>query len=283
MTTTPSLGRFGVWVRRTELPTEFTARAESAGFGAVWVGLSPRADLAQIEEQLDASKRIPVVTSIVNVWGTTSEVLAESYHRVNGRHPGRLVVGIGAAWAVGKGEPPMTPYRKIVATLDELDALGVPREHLMIATLGPRMLRLAAERTAGANPYLVTPEHTRFARQHVGEGLVAPVQWVAFENDPAAARETARGLLEYYVGIPDYRRNLTERLGFDAADLEGRGSDRLADALTASGGPDGIRAGLEAHLDAGADHVAAQLLVPGDAQLDGIDRLADILGLEGSR
>src|SRR5690606_33192899 len=127
----------------------------------------------------------------------TAEQLAESYHRVNERHPDRLVVGIGAAWAVGKGEPPMSPYRKIVATLDELEERGVPREHLMLATLGPRMLRLAAERTAGANPYLVTPEHTSFASEYVGARLLAPVQWVAFDDDPADARETARTLLEY--------------------------------------------------------------------------------------
>lgn len=283
MTTTPSLGRFGIWVRRTEVAPEFTARAAAAGFGAVWIGMSPRADLALIEEQLDASEGIPIVTSIVNVWGTTSEVLAESYHRVHERHPGRLIVGIGAAWAVGKGEPPISPFRKIVQTLDELDALGVPPEHRMLATLGPRMLRLAAERTAGANPYLVTPAHTAFAREQVGAGLLAPVQWVAFDDDPEAARETARVPLEYYIGIPDYRRNLVERLGFDVDDLDGRGSDRLADALTAAGGPDGIRAGLTAHLDAGADHVAAHLLVPAEAQLDAIDRLADILEPEAPR
>jgi probable F420-dependent oxidoreductase len=276
---TPELGPFGIWIPRTQLSPGFAADVERAGFGALWVGLSPRQDLRQVEEQLEASERIPVATGIVNIWGADVGLLAESYHRVQERHPNRLLLGLGAAWAVGKGDPPMTPYRKVVQFLDGLAERGVPREHLVLAALGPRMLRLAAERTAGAHPYLTPPAHTAFAREVLGDGpLLAPEQRVAFEDDLDAARETARASIEYYLGIPDYRRNLGERLGYTERDLSGRGSDRLVDDLSALGGDEAIGISIRAHLAVGADHVCAQLLVDGDdARRRALDRLGGIL------
>lgn len=279
MAITPSLGPFGIWVARNALSPDFAAEVERAGFGALWVGASPRADLRQVEEQLDASTRIPIATGIVNIWGADVGLIAESYHRVQERHPGRLLVGIGAAWAVGKGDPPTTPYRKTVEYLDGLESRGVPREHLVLAAMGPRMLRLAAERTAGAHPYLTTPAHSRFAREVLGEGpLLAPEQRVAFGEDLEAARETARSSIEYYLGIPDYRRNLGKRLGYTDADLAGRGSDRLIDDLAGIGGDDAIAISVRAHLGAGADHVCVQLLADDQAaQSADLERLAAVL------
>lgn len=276
---TPELGPFGIWIPRGQLAPGIAGEVERAGFGALWVGMSPRKDLRQVEEQLDASDRITVATGIVNIWGTDVDTLAESYHRVQARHPNRLLLGIGAAWAVGKGEPPTTPYRRVVEFLDGLGERGVPREHLVLAALGPRMLRLAAERTAGAHPYLTTPAHTRFARGVLGDGpILAPEQRVAFEDDLDAARETARASIEYYLGIPDYRRNLSTRLGYTDHDLSGRGSQRLVDDLAALGGDEAIAISIRAHLAVGATHVCAQLLVDGDdARRRALDRLAGIL------
>ena len=164
--------------------------------------------------------------------------------------------------------------------LDVLDAEGVPVDRQVLAALGPRVLRLAAERTGGAHPYLVTPEHTRLARGILGPGkLLAPEQRVVLEADPARARELGRTSVKPYLRLTNYTANL-QRLGFTADDVAGEGSDRLIDALVVSGDDAEIRRRFDQHLEAGADHVAVQLVAGPDADLDaGFRRLAEVLGV----
>ena len=130
------------------------------------------------------------------------------------------------------------------------------------------MLRLAAERAAGAHPYLVTPEHTRRARGILGPGpLLAPEQMVVVETDPGRAREIGRGAVARYLQLPNYTNNL-RRLGFTEEDLAGEGSDALVDALVAWGTPEDIEGRVREHHQAGADHVAVQVLTaPGVPRL----------------
>jgi probable F420-dependent oxidoreductase len=129
---------------------------------------------------------------------------------------------------------------------------------LMIAALGPLMLKLAAERTAGAIPYNVTPEHTREARNALGPGkLLAVEQKVCLESDVTTARSLARGELHRYMPMTNYRNNWM-RIGFTEADLADGGSDRFLDAMVLRGDPDTIARGVQAHFDAGADHVCIQ-------------------------
>jgi probable F420-dependent oxidoreductase len=154
------------------------------------------------------------------------------------------------------------PYSAMVSYLDTLDAAPEPPPHdeIVIAALGPRMLRLSAERAAGTHPYLTTPEHTRIAREAVGPGkLVAPEQGVVLETDPERARALARGFLELYLPLPNYFRTW-ERLGFTEEDRRDGGSDRLVDGLIAWGGDEAIAARVREHLDAGADHVCLQVI-----------------------
>jgi probable F420-dependent oxidoreductase len=156
------------------------------------------------------------------------------------------------------------PYETIVSYLDALDALdagGVPREGRILAALGPRVLRLARERTVGAHPYLVVPEHTRRAREILGtERILAPEQKVVMVDDPEMAREIGRPYVENpYLGLRNYVSNL-RRVGFTDEDLAGGGSDRLIDALCLHGDPESVARGLMAHVDAGADHVGVQVL-----------------------
>jgi probable F420-dependent oxidoreductase len=164
--------------------------------------------------------------------------------------------------------------------LDVLDAEGVPVDRQVLAALGPRVLRLAAERTGGAHPYLVTPEHTRLAREILGAGkLLAPEQRVVLDADPVRARALGRASVKPYLRLTNYTTNL-QRLGFTADDVAGEGSDRLIDALVVSGDDAEIRRRFEEHLTAGADHVAVQLIAEPDADLDaGFRRLADALGV----
>jgi probable F420-dependent oxidoreductase len=146
--------------------------------------------------------------------------------------------------------------------LDELDGMedGIPKDGRVLAALGPRMLQLAAERSRGAHPYLVTPAHTKRARELMGpRALLAPEQKVLLESDPARAREIARSALPLYLRLPNYTNNL-KRLGFADEDFTDGGSDRLIDALIAWGEPDVILERIEEHREAGADHVILQVL-----------------------
>jgi probable F420-dependent oxidoreductase len=152
----------------------------------------------------------------------------------------------------------------MVDYLDVLDAAGpeVGRARRVLAALGPRMLRLAAERAAGAHPYFVPVEHTVRAREVMGAGaLLAPELTVVLERDPATARTLARSFTTGYLGLANYANNLRS-LGFGDEDLADGGSDRLVDAVVAWGSPDDVAARVHEHLAAGADHVCVQVLAP---------------------
>ena len=166
------------------------------------------------------------------------------------------------------------PLSRLRSYLDELDALTppIPHDRLVLAALGPRALDLAARRTAGAHPYLVTPEHSRWARGIIGpDALLAPEHKVVLESDAATARAIARRTLGRYLALPNYTNNLL-RLGFTTDDFEGGGSDRLVDALVAWGDVDTVVARVAEHLDAGADHVCIQVLTAGTDGRQGLPR-----------
>jgi probable F420-dependent oxidoreductase len=154
------------------------------------------------------------------------------------------------------------PRSVMVHYLDELDAANTPvrKEDRVLAALGPKMLELARDRSAGAHPYLTTPEHTQRARSVLGEGpLLAPEQMVVVETDPGIARDIARKSLALYLRLPNYTNNML-RSGFTEADLADGGSDRLIDGHIAWGGLEAIAGRVREHLDAGADHVCIQVL-----------------------
>ena len=259
---TIELGKVGIWRLPSGLTPEITAEAEVLGYGAIWLGGSPDGDLGVVDQLLDATDHIAVGTSIVNVWKDDAATVAASWHRISARYPDRFLLGIGI------GHPEATqeyqrPYDKLVSYLDELDELKVPASGRALAALGPRVLRLSAERSAGALPYLVTPEHTRQARQVLGpEALLAPEQKLVLETDPERARAIGRPRVQNpYLNLANYLSNL-RRLGWTDADLADGGSDALIDALAVHGDAAAIARGVTAHLEAGADHVAVQVLNP---------------------
>jgi len=261
------LGTFGVWDRwfRSAEHAQTGAAAaelEALGYGAIWF---PAGDggawFERARAMLEATRRIAVVTGIVSIWTNDAEQTAAHHAALRADHPGRFLLGLGVGHApqVGEYAKPVTAMRRY---LDRLDAHPPPPppEERVLAALWPRMLALARERTAGSHPYLVPPEHTRRAREALGPGaLLAPEQAVVLETDPGRARAKARGFLANYLRLPNYVGNL-RRLGFGDGDLEGGGSDRLVDRLVIRGDPAAIRAGLEEHLRAGADHVCAQVV-----------------------
>ncbi|HEY3609088.1 MAG TPA: LLM class F420-dependent oxidoreductase [Pseudonocardiaceae bacterium] len=259
---TTELGKVGVWRRWSDLTGELAAEIERLGYGAIWLGGSPDGHLKIVDDLLDATDRIVVATGIVNMWKDDADTVAASFHRIDARHPGRFLLGVGIGHPEAVKEY-RKPYDTIVDYLDRLAAAGVPKDGIVLAALGPRALRLAAERTAGTHPYLTTPEHTREARALLGAGvLIAPEQKVVLDTDPERARAIARPVVEMpYLNLVNYRNNLL-RLGWTEEDLANGGSDRLIDALAVHGDADAVARGVTAHLDAGADHVTVQVLGP---------------------
>ncbi|MBC3190250.1 LLM class F420-dependent oxidoreductase [Pseudonocardia sp. C8] len=277
---TPSLGRYGIWRHASALTPDLAKRIETLGFTAVWIGGSPPGDLELAESLLDATSSLVVATGIVNVWSAPADEVAPSYHRIAGRHPDRFLLGIGV------GHPEATsdyrrPFATLVDYLDRLDDAGVPDDARVLAALGPKVLDLARERSAGAHPYLTTPEHTRLARERLGSGvLLAPEHKVVLDTDPEAARALGRPAVQKpYLGLRNYTTNL-ERLGWSDDDLAGGGSDALIDALVAHGAPEQVAARLDEHLAAGADHVCAQVITAGMREPEeDLARLAGALGI----
>jgi probable F420-dependent oxidoreductase len=254
------LGKFGIWRRANGVTPELTQEVERLGYGAIWLGGYPDGTLDIVESLLDATERIVVATGIVNMWTIDAKEVSASYHRIVAKHPGRFLLGVG----VGHPEAVQVyqkPYDKIVEYLDQLDEANVPVQDRALAALGPKVLKLSGERTAGAHPYLTTPEHTREAREILGEGvLLAPEHKVVLDTDPERARARGRKAVQNpYLQLRNYVSNL-RRLGWTDEDLANGGSDRLIDALALHGDAESIAPGLTAHLDAGADHVCIQVL-----------------------
>ncbi|CAN5297118.1 LLM class F420-dependent oxidoreductase [soil metagenome] len=273
----PDLGRFGVWTGGPVTP-EQAVEIEKLGYGAVWVGGSPPADLSFVEPILEQTSTLQIATGIVNIWSAEAETVADSYHRIEKAYPGRFLLGIGV------GHPEHTqeyvkPYGALVDYLDALDAKLVPTSRRVIAALGPKVLELAKNRSAGAHPYLTTPEHTAQARDLVGNSVfLAPEHKVVLTTDAEAARELGRKTVGFYLDLSNYVNNW-RRLGFTADDVAKPGSDKLIDSVVAYGTPEAIAARLQEHLDAGADHVTIQVLGSRDELLPTLTELAGPLGL----
>ena len=255
---------------------------EALGYGAVWVGASPPAELEFVEPILEQTTTLQVATGIVNIWTAAAGPVAESFHRIEAAYPGRFLLGIG----VGHPEA-HTKYRKpidaLTEYLDKLDEYDVPKNRRVLAALGPRVLKLSAERSAGAHPYLTPPEHTAQARELIGpSAFLAPehkVVLTASEDGADKARAVGRKALDIYLNLTNYLNNW-KRLGFADEDLARPGSDRLVDAVVAYGTTDVIAARLREHLDAGADHVAIQVLTGPDKLVPALAELAGPLGLQ---
>jgi probable F420-dependent oxidoreductase len=259
--TTEDLGRVGIWAPYTRLTPRVASELERIGYGTLWLGASPGAKLDMVDPLLDATEQLTVGTSIVNIWASAPGPVAESFHRLEEKYPGRFLLGIGA------GHPEATseyrrPYEALVDYLDRLDEHGVPAAQRALAALGPRVLELARTRTAGALPYLITPQYTRGARELLGpDTLLVAEQKIVLEVDAERAREVGRARVGTYLRMSNYVANL-KRIGFSDADVAFPGSDRLIDALAVHGDVDVISAELRAHLAAGADQIAIQVLSP---------------------
>ncbi len=270
------LGSAGIWVRHSNVNPDVAGELEGLGYSTLWLGASPPAALDVVDPLLEATGTLVVGTSIVNIWTAPATSVAESFHRLEAKHPGRFVLGIGAGHRENQADY-RKPYEALVDYLDELDQAGVPVQRRALAALGPRVLDLACTRSAGALPYLVTPEYTRSARARLGpDALLVAEQKVVVDADPGRARRLGRDRVGPYLRLSNYVANL-RRIGFEADDVIFPGSDRLVDTLAIHGQPETVADGLRAHLAAGANQVAIQVLSADDDILPGVRALARLL------
>jgi probable F420-dependent oxidoreductase len=277
------LGRIGIWQRRQDVNAEAAREIEALGYSALWLGSNP--SVTDARPFLEQTSTLVVATSILNIWQHEPADVAAQHAELTSAFPDRFLLGIGVGHpeAISAYEKPLA---RMSAFFDGLDAVQrpVPRDQRVAAALGPKMLDLAAERSLGAIPYFVTPEHTRIARERMGTGaLLAPEVAVVVEPDPETARAKARKYAALYLGATNYLRNL-ERLGFSERDIADGGSDALIDAVIPHGSPEAIAEAVEAQFDAGADHVCLQPVGHDHPPLDDYRSLAGALvGMTGDR
>ena len=289
------LGRVGVWqYQLDQLPSaqakEVAAEIEELGYGAIWLPeMVGRESFVSSTLLLSGTERIVVATGIAGIYSRDALCANSALNTVTEAFPERFLLGLGVSHQVMvegiRGHDYTKPYSKMVEYLDAMDA-GIftaspptTPHHRALAALGPRMLKLAAERTDGAHPYFIPVEHTAFAREQMGpDAKLYPEQAVVLETDPTKAREIARGHMSMYLTLPNYTNNL-KRFGWTDADLADGGTDALVDAIVAWGDEAAIAERVAAHHAAGADHVCIQVLPaePTKAPLDEWRRLAPAL------
>ncbi|WP_433236962.1 LLM class F420-dependent oxidoreductase [Streptosporangium sp. CA-135522] len=292
------IGRIGVWhplFGRAPAPAvrQAATEIEELGYGTLWAGEAPgtREAFTTAGILLAATGRISVGTGIANIWVRDATAMAAGGVALGEAYPGRFALGMGVSHAPlvdSRGHDYARPLAAMSAYLDAMDKAArelpfadnppMPR---LLAALRPRMLELARDKADGAHSYFVPPEHTVLAREILGPApILAPEQAVVVESDPARAREIARGHMALYLTLPNYVNNL-RHLGYVEEDFAGGGSDRLVDAIVAWGDAETVARRIDAHLDAGADHVAIQPL-PADLSA-GVAQLAELAPALGVR
>ncbi len=282
MSQSPSidLGRIGLWSTSVRFAPdgagiEAAQELETLGFKTIWVpGGVDDGVLAALDRLLDGTETLQFATGIINIWKHEPADVAAWFNGQSADRQARLMLGLGVSHGPLIGDAWAKPLAKMRAFLDGLEAAGMPRDHMCLAALGPKMLELSAARTAGAHPYMVTASHTRFARESLGpSALLAPELGVVLETDPAKARAIARGMVEHYARLPNYANNW-RRDGFTDAEIAGT-DDRLIDAIIAWGDLAAIKARVDEYFAAGADHVCIQAIGAGGMMTSIEDNLKD--------
>ncbi|MFM8303419.1 MAG: TIGR03620 family F420-dependent LLM class oxidoreductase [Actinomycetota bacterium] len=235
------------------------AALEAWGYSAAWLPDVGGALFAALDNVLAATTTMTVASGVCNVWFHPPAEVGEWWAGLAAAHRDRVMLGIGISHGPLIGDSYGRPLATMNEYLDGLDAAGVPVQHRCIAALGPKMLELARDRTSGSHPYLVTPEHTAFAREILGPGKRLYVeQGVILETDPDAARAVARAEVAFYLTLPNYVNNW-KRIGFTDDEIQ-QCADRFLDEVFVWGDADAINSRIAAHRAAGADHVCIQVL-----------------------
>jgi probable F420-dependent oxidoreductase len=269
-------GKVGIWTGVLDaVPSAEAQRIaghiEELGFPILWIpetiGRDPFITASLL---LSATSTLKVATGIANIYARDSLTMANTQRSLEEAFPGRFLLGLGVSHHHlvdrVRHHGYSKPYSRMVGYLDEMDnalfmAVGPSeRPATVLAALGPKMLKLSAERADGAHPYFVPVEHTAQAREIVGpDAILAPEQMVVLETDRGRAVEIARKGMAIYLRAPNYVNNL-KRLGFTDDDVADSGSERLVDAIVACGDVSVAADRVRSHFEAGASHVCVQVL-----------------------
>lgn len=284
------LAKRGVWfhtdaLRATEA-AQLVRRVEALGYGTFWYGEGfGRDPLVHAAFLLSQTSKLVVATGIASIYSRDPVAMVGGSHALAEQSSGRFLLGLGVSMppmVEPRGHrfgPPVETMRAYLSRMKAARYASVPPEEappIVLAALGPRMMRLAADETRGSHPCNVTPEYTADARRSMGpDAWLCVEQKVVLETTPSRAREIARRGLGIYMGVPHQQRNWS-RMGFKEADYRGQGTDRFVDGLVAWGDEDALRRRVEEHLDAGATHVCIQPLLPSGSRLPS-DRLLEAL------
>ena len=285
-------GRLGVWIFPDSLSArqvaELAHRTERLNYGALWypeaTGFETFGFASLVLSETD---RLCAASGIANIYARDAVAAVAGHDTLNSFYGDRYVLGLGVSHIPlveeFRGHRYGRPVAAMRAYLDAMDAAALtiptPERNIILAALGPNMLALARDRTRGAHPYNVTPEHTARAR-----AIIGPDRWLCVEQkvcltaEASRARRVAAEVLSLYLPLPNYRNNWLS-LGFGEEELTGRGSDRFLDAMVAWGSADAVRARIKDHFDAGANHVCIQPLDPGGTAAPDWNALEALAGL----
>ncbi|MCA8927820.1 MAG: TIGR03564 family F420-dependent LLM class oxidoreductase [Alphaproteobacteria bacterium] len=262
--------------------------AEQARFDSFWVsqaaGVDPVVALACIADQVPGLAEVG--TSVVPLYGRHPLPFAQMVRTAQNALGGRLTLGVGAAsawYAEGKlGVPWDKPFSFTREFLDALQPLlaghaadvtgdqlsahaGLEIEArptpILLAALGPRMLRFAGGRVQGTTLGQCGPRTiARYIRPHLEEGaakagrsepprIMALVR-LAVTEDRAAAKALAREISGFYQAIPSYARVLEHEGLAEPADLHLIGSWQE------------VLDGIAAYAEAGVTDLRLQVAAP---------------------
>lgn len=278
MNSSDGLGPLGVWGHLDSLSVDdlrgYARCVEELGYTALWVpetvGRDPFALLALVAAD---TTTIRLGTSIASIWARDAQTTRMAAMTLQEATAGRFVLGLGVSHPHlverlrgHTFDRPLTRMRDYLAAYRSAIYKGPMTDGwheppVMIAALRERMTDLARTDADGAFPYLVTAERLHSLRERLETGLLAVTLPVVLETDSAGARTAARAYLAPYLRTPTYQASW-ELQGFEPADWEKPGSDRLVDAMVAWGDAAVIHARIAEMEVAGADHVALIPIAP---------------------
>ncbi len=283
------LGKLGVWAfidnMTAQEAVQFAQQLESWGYGALWIPEAVGRDPFSIISFMAAhTRKLVFATGIANIWARDPMAMNAIHKTVSELAPGRFVMGLGVSHAPLVNDIRGHAYARPVSTMRNylesmrnalyIAAMADQPAPIVLGALRENMLRLSAEKADGAHPYFVPPEHTAWARGILGpDALLCPEQMLLRETDADTARRIARSHMATYTTLDNYRNNLRQ-FGFEDADFENSGSDKLVDAIVGWGDESALRERVDAHWRAGADHVCVQAI------MDGTERGPDMALLE---
>jgi probable F420-dependent oxidoreductase len=152
------LDRIGLWSMELRYgdaaeTTEAAAELDELGYGALWIPGAMDGDLLADTHRLHSgTPRTTIATGILNIWMHDADGVAAWRHQLPEDHRRRSLLGLGVSHGATLGEAYQRPHAAMNQYLDQLHRQGVPGTAMCLPALGPKMLDLARDRTAGAHP-----------------------------------------------------------------------------------------------------------------------------------